>query len=221
MNVLKQQNQNTIRVLIADSHALVRAGLEALIQEIDKQAIIMQASNGTEALNYLYENTGFDLILMDIVLPDMDGLEVLKKLRQKSSDETIIIVISSVQKPSISKQTESLGAKLFLAKDTPSTTIVQYIRSALKKTSLPLEESNNVEPFKKKLNKRQLQIVQYMSQGMSNKEISQTIFLSEGTIKNHITQIFSFLGVSNRTQAIIEAEKLNLIKSNPTGSKFS
>lgn len=210
-------HKTNLNALIIDHNALVQAGLRSLVKEIDPTANIILSNNSLDALNNLYKDVRYDFILLNIDMPDMDGMELLRKISIHSAPQgAAIIVISSITDPGHIQQAKSLGATGFLPKNTPSTTITQTIRSALKGSkSTQFASGDNVTDIsqpRKKLNKRQLQILQYLAQGMSNKEISQTIFLSEGTIKNHITQIFNFLGVSNRTQAIIEAEKLDLIQ---------
>lgn len=188
--------------LIIDNHALVRAGLKSLIQKVEPAADVAQAATAQDALKHLSTKHEYDLILLDIDVPDMDGLTLLSKIRTTpSSQEAAIIIICSISDPTTLKQVNSLDVQYILPKDASKTDIIQRIRACVKCDTT------------QQLNKRQLQILRYLSQGMSNKEISQTIFLSEGTIKNHITQIFNFLGVSNRTQAIIEAERRNLTRS--------
>lgn len=205
-----------LQALIINSHILVQAGLGALIREIDPEAGVNLSDNSLDALKDIDQGTHYDLILLDIDMPDMDGLELLRKISaQTSTQTTAILVISGATDPERVAQAKSLGVKYFLPKKMPSTTIAQNIRSALKHDGPPPPNSGNLAKITQtnlQLNKRQLQILQYLAQGLSNKEISQTIFLSEGTIKNHITQILHSLGVSNRTQAIIKAEKLHLIK---------
>lgn len=215
MRALKSVAKHNLRALVIDHHVLVRTGLKALIQEIDGKAYVMQAGNALDALMYIYDEPELDLVLLDIHMPDMDGFDLVKKIRA-TSERTKIIVISSVSDDGTIKRIQESGVTLYLPKDTSSTAIIQNIRSTLKcHKPMPTANRDNVAVLKnaeKRLSKRQLQIIQYMSQGMSNKEISQVVFLSEGTIKNHVTRIFSFLGVSNRTQAIIEAEKRKLIQ---------
>ncbi len=215
MKPLKVTTASNIHALVIDNHALVSAGLKALIQKIDPQAEVAQAADAQTALHSIQAENAYDLICLDVDMPDMSGMELLQKICA-AAEQAAIVVISSVNDPEMIQYAASLGVKCFLPKDTSSTSIIQNIKSVLNRDDAPQAYGDNVAEIasrKKKLNKRQLQILQYLSQGMSNREISQTIFLSEGTIKNHFTQIFNFLGVSNRTQAIIEAEKRNLIKS--------
>ncbi len=215
MKPLKVTTASNIHALVIDNHALVSAGLKALIQKIDPQAEVVQAADAQTALHSIQVENAYDLICLDVDMPDMSGMELLQKICA-AAEQAAIVVISSVNDPEMIQYAASLGVKCFLPKDTSSTSIIQNIKSVLNRDDTPQAYGDNVAEIasrKKKLNKRQLQILQYLSQGMSNREISQTIFLSEGTIKNHFTQIFNFLGVSNRTQAIIEAEKRNLIKS--------
>ena len=208
-----------LQVLMVDDHALVRTGLELLILEIDKSAQVVQASSSSEALAVVEHNPYFDLILLDVDIPDMNGLCLLPKLLE-ISPEASIVVITGNEDFSLKEKALALGAKNYLTKNTNShiikKTLDQVIQAHQEKEVskgrvLHEQRITDTQDLASLFNSRQLQILECLAQGMADAKISQAISIPEASITNHITTILELLAVSNRTQAVVEAARRGLI----------
>ena len=218
-----------IRVLIVDDHQVIQEGLSAVLQtKVDVQ-VVGDAGDGQEAVEKARKLKP-DVILMDISMPVMDGVEATRIIRQENPDVGIVVLTMHEEEEYIFNAVKA-GATGYLLKDSDSAQIVQAIRAIYKGESLIhpsvatkiLAEfsqlsGNKGKPYrkpKKELTAREIGILQMVAEGKTNKEIASDLNLSEKTIKNHIRNIFHKLHVVDRTQAAFYALRKGLIKLNP------
>ena len=207
-----------IRVLIVDDHEIVREGLTTLLSEEPAVTVIGQAKNGAEALK-LAETLQPDVILMDVVMPEMDGIETTRRLRRHGLTSQIIILTSYTNDQHVRDAIEA-GAIGYLMKDVLKADLVRAIQMAhAGKPSLHPDAQQYLmqrvvtpAPPQKfsDLTKREREVLQLIANGLSNKEIAGTLHLTEGTVKGYVSAILAKLNVADRTQAALYAVKHNL-----------
>lgn len=208
-----------IRLLLVDDQTLIRQGLASLLSLEEDFEIVGHAGHGAEAVS-LVESLGPDLILMDIRMPVMDGVAATKTIREKHPSVKIL-VLTTFDEDEYIVQAMQAGASGYLLKDAPTEQLAAAIRSVhngftqLGPTIAPKlfsrlnaqTSSQTKEEAQSMFTGRELEILLLLGQGKSNKEIAQTLYITEGTVKNHITKILSLLNVRDRTQAALWAEK--------------
>lgn len=209
---------STIRVLLVDDHAIVREGLQMLLAEEADIEIVGEASNGKEALT-LAADLRPDVVLMDLVMPEMDGIEAMQHLRKLSPASHILVLTSFTDDQRVHAAIRA-GATGYLLKDVLKPELVRAIRDASQgKPTLHPEAQQRlmqqiVEPLEpsllEALTERERDVLRLIAQGKSNKEISATLHLTEGTVKGYVSAILSKLEVADRTQAALYAVKRGL-----------
>ncbi|HWJ77679.1 MAG TPA: response regulator transcription factor [Niallia sp.] len=212
-----------IKVLIAEDQAIVRSGLKMIIEQDPEIKVVAEAENGKEVLRLL-EHTVVDIVLMDIRMPVMDGMEATREIRKKLPLVKILI-LTTFNDEEYALTAFQEGANGFLLKTTDNMTLVNSMKSCLsgglsihdqvaaKLMPKLLKQSNKDNRSKSSfsLTERELEIIKRIGLGMTNKEISNELYLSVGTIKNYITQILIKLELRDRTQLAIFAVKNDLI----------
>jgi DNA-binding NarL/FixJ family response regulator len=203
-----------IRILIADDHPVVRAGLAAML-EIDPKAnitVLGQANNGCEAVE-LFAQLQPDIALIDLQMPQMDGVEAIAAIRKKFPTARLIVLTTYDRDEDIYRGLQA-GAKAYLLKDTPREELLACIQAVhAGRSFIPpqvgarLAERMNCP----ELSKREREVLQLMTAGMSNLEIGEALTITEGTVKSHINNILSKLNVNDRTQAVILALKRGIV----------
>lgn len=211
---------NTIRILIADDHSMVREGLKSLIELEDDIEVVGQAGDGQEAYNKIVELKP-DVVLLDINMPIMNGLEVLAKLQSDKIDVNVLILTIHNEIEYLYKAVE-IGVNGYVLKDSESDVLIKAIRSINSGESY-IQPNMASLLFKKingeldnqvkhnKLTKREIEVLKLITQGLLNKEIADELCISEKTVKNHVSNIFKKIEVSDRTQAAVYAIKNNLV----------
>lgn len=213
---------STIEVLIVDDHPLLRQGLSTLLELEGGITVVGQASNGPEALR-LAEELQPDVILLDINMPGMNGIEVAKIARERHPEIGILVLTIHDDETYVNEMIRS-GAKGYLLKDAEPRQVVQAIKQVARGGSVyPTELMERVmERYHElevqygrlqtaatiqelSLTSRELEILKYIVEGMSNKEIANALYISEKTVKNHITSLLRKLDVEDRTQAAVFA----------------
>ena len=209
-----------IEVMIADDHSMVREGLKQLL-ELDGDILITgEASDGVECLKLLEQSLP-QVLLLDINMPNMNGLEVLEKIKEEKIDTKVIILTVHNEVEYLLRAVE-IGIDGYMLKDSDSNELKKAILSVIQGESyiqpslIPILNSKMIERDveKEKLNlltKREVDVLKLMAVGSYNKEIGEKLNISERTVKNHISSIFKKIEVSDRTQAAIFAIKNNLI----------
>ena len=182
-----------IRVLIADDHGVVREGLVSLIKRNRADmTVVGEASNGREAVE-LWEQERPDVTLLDLRMPELDGVEVIKEIRAADKKARIIVLTTFDGDEDIYRAIQA-GAKGYLLKDVPREALMDSIRRVhAGETSVPLhlvaKLANRVSG--ETLSEREIEVLKLMAQGKSNKEIATALFISEGTVKSHGKSIFA------------------------------
>lgn len=206
-----------IRVLIADDHGIVRQGLRMYLQLDPELEIVGEASNGKEALD-MAGKLQPDIILMDILMPVMDGLEATTAILRQYPD-TKVIALTSVLDDAIIRQVIRAGAIGYLLKDTASDELCQAIHAASagqvqlsRQVALRMITGNDEEHLLQALTEREMDVLRLIAHGCSNKEIAQQLVIAEKTVKTHVGSILSKLGAASRTQAALIAIRLGLAK---------
>lgn len=206
-----------IKVMIVDDHAMVRTGLATFLEISDGMVLVGEAINGEEAIR-LCEQERPDVILMDLFMPDMDGVAATRAIRSQFP-ETQVIVITSFQEGDMVQDAIQAGAISYLLKNVSMDELVNAIRAAhqgkatmaqeaiqalVQQTSHPQEIGHDLTP-------REMEILELLVEGLNNPEISKKLHISIGTTRTHVSNIFSKLGVTNRAEAITLALRNNLV----------
>ncbi|MFL7893605.1 MAG: response regulator [Anaerolineales bacterium] len=214
-------SEANIRVLVADDHTVVRKGLAALLSA-EKYGIevIGEASNGGEAVQKA-EQLKPDVILMDLVMPGKSGIEAIAEIRQMQPRARILVLTSFADDDNVIEAIRA-GAYGFLLKDTSPDELVQTIHSVYAdKLTIPQElthvlfGSKGAQVERRKnlddLTKRELDVLKCIAQGMSNKQIAQTLSIGTTTVRSHVSSMIHKLNLENRTQLAIYAREHDLI----------
>ncbi|WP_352420714.1 response regulator transcription factor [Proteiniborus sp.] len=202
-----------IKVLIVDDQSLIREGLNMMLSLYSNISIVGEATSGKDAIEFLKEKE-VDLILMDIRMPIMDGVEATKVIKEKYS-QTKVLILTTFNEDEYIIQGLKNGADGYLLKDISSEELVKAIQTVYegnillqpdvaKKIVNSMEENATNKNIKrdslKELTRREKEIALLIGEGKSNKEIAETLFITEGTVKNHITKILDKLDLRDRTQ---------------------
>src|ERR1700733_2872766 len=209
-----QPQKVRIRVLIADDHGVVREGLASMInRNRADMTVVGEASNGREALE-LWKQEQPDVTLLDLRMPELDGVEVIKEIRAKDKNARIIVLTTFDGDEDIYRAIRA-GAKGYLLKDITREALMDSIRRVhTGETCVPLHliatltDRVSGEP----LSKRELEVLGLMAKGRSNKEIATALFISEGTVKSHGKSIFAKMNVTSRTEAVTKATRRGFLR---------
>lgn len=221
------ETSKEITIVVADDHRVVRAGLVALLSQQKGLRVVGEAGTGEEALRQV-EATRPRVVLMDLQMPGMDGIEATREIRARWP-ETEVLVLTTFHDDELIWGGIQAGARGYLLKDTPPDELFRAIQAVAQgKTLLPPEilsrlthviqqggpASRGGAPateLAEPLTEREQETLQLMARGYSNKEIAQALFISENTVKTHISSIFRKLEVNDRTEAATKALRLGLI----------
>ncbi len=210
----------SIRVLIADDHAMIREGLKQLLELDGTVEIVGEASDGYECLDLISELNP-DVVLLDINMPKLDGIQTLTLIRkQKIKNKVIILTIHNDIEYLI--KALDIGCDGYVLKNSDSATLKKAIMAVyegegfVEPSLTPQINSSlakrDIKADKvKELTKRELEVLKLIANGMFNKEIASTLNISERTVKNHISNIFHKINVSDRTQAAVFAIKNKIV----------
>ena len=206
----------TIKIIIADDHPVVRSGLRALLASQPDFEIVGEANHGEEAA-HLALSLVPDLILMDLQMPILDGLGAIRRIRGKLPQANILVLTTYGTDADILPALEA-GAIGYLLKDTPPEQLFQAVRNVARgEMALAPRVAEKVtqrltNASKNTLSSREIEVLELASQGNPKKAIAKKLFITEATVKSHFVHIFSKLGVTDRTAAVTEAVKRNIIK---------
>ena len=209
-----------MKLLIVDDHAILREGLVALLQQFEHGADVLQAADAAEGLRLAEANPDLDAVFLDLNMPDQGGMEIIPAFA-KRYPQLPVIVLSSSENPGDVRLALKSGALGYVPKSASPRNILSALRlvlsgeiyvpplmldlSTVDSSARPAHEASE------RLTERQTEVLQQLCRGVSNKEISRTLKLSEKTTKSHITAIFKVLGVVNRTQAAAAARRAGIV----------
>jgi DNA-binding NarL/FixJ family response regulator len=201
-----------IRVLTADDHALVRAGIAAMIANEPDIAVVAEASDGTEAVALYHEHIP-DVVLMDLRMPKLDGVSAITAIRTGYPDAHIVALTTYDGDADIHRAL-SAGACAYLVKDVLVGELIRAIRNAAAgKRLIPTAVASRLAEFTPRidLTEREVEVLRLVAKGLRNKEISRVIGTTEGTVKVHLKNILQKLGVTDRTEAVTLALQRGII----------
>ena len=215
----------TLRLLIVDDDALVRAGLRAVLGSEPDLEVVGEAGNGIEAKEQA-TNLEPDLVLMDIRMPDMDGLEATKHIVANGSSR--VLILTTFELDEYIYEAMRVGASGFLLKRSSPEELIKAVRVTASGDSLVLPEAmrrmieqfastgSQLDAIRKdidRLTDREKEVLRHVAAGLSNAEIAEEIFVSRETVKSHIGSILTKLGVRDRTQAVIAAYESGFVQT--------
>ena len=217
---MKGMKCKMIKLMIVDDHSMVREGLKQLLEIDDDMIVISQASDGEEGLKKLIEDKP-EVLLLDINLPKMNGLEMLKEIKEKNIDVKVLILTIHNEIDYLMKAVE-IGCDGYVIKDSDSNLLKKAIYSVyqgenfIQPSLTPalnagMANKNNMDDKVNELTRREIEVLKLIAEGLFNKEIAATLDISERTVKNHVSNIFKKIDVSDRTQAAVFAIRNNLV----------
>lgn len=223
-------NEEPARLVIVDDHDLVRDGLKAMLSVEQDMEVVGEASDGADALS-LCQKLKPDLALMDVRMPKIDGLAATRTLKRHLPQMSVLILTVHENQDYMLEAVRA-GASGYVLKDTPREELTTAIRKVLEGEAIlnqdlatrlvqhfALEIQDNPEPpsdpesvkIRDSLSNREREVLVHLARGQTNRTIAAELFISVGTVKNHVEHIFNKLEVSDRTQAVVRAFELNIV----------
>lgn len=209
-----------MKILVVEDHALVREGMVLTLRRFDRRAELLEASNASDALDLIERHCELDLVLLDLLLPDVNGLSLLHTVRGRYP-MLPIIVVSALDDAGTVKLSIRAGASGFVAKSSSSEVLLDAVRAVLAggvfvpdddgesgRRQRGLRPASEADDFD--LTIAQKRVFNLLVLGLSNREIGQSLGLAEGTVKLHVSKILRSLGVTSRSQAVVVASRLGL-----------
>jgi DNA-binding NarL/FixJ family response regulator len=206
----------TVRVLIADDHGVVRQGLRMFLSLDPELAVVGEAENGEEAL-LMTRELGPDVVLMDLLMPGMDGVEATRAIRNELPDVEVMALTSVLEDNFVTAAVRA-GAIGYLLKDSKPEELIRAIKGAADgqvqlapEAAARLMREVRAPESPEELTYRETEILKLLARGKANKQIGSTLFLEEKTIKAHVSSILKKLKVQSRTQAALQAVRAGLV----------
>lgn len=216
------QSAQIIRVLLVDDHPVVRSGLRALLEGLDGVPVVGEAADGAEALDMVTASRqqndpdveAIDVVVMDIEMPGLDGITTTRRLKEQNGPPVLILTTYDTQSDVMAAV--DAGAKGYLLKDAEPEKLRQAILdTAAGKQTLSTEIAallmHRMQQPQQSLSSREIELLELLATGATNKQLAQSLFISEATVKTHLVHIYQKLNVTNRTAAIDTARSQRLI----------
>ena len=203
----------TIRVMLADDHAIVRNGVAQILSEQSDIEVIAEAPDGNAAVE-LYRRERPDVSLVDLRMPILDGAQVVEKIRGEFPD-AVLVVLTTFDTDDDVDRALMAGAKAYLLKDVSPVDLVACVRTVHKGGTWvsPAVASKLVARMTRvQLTSREMAVLRLVAGGKANREIGESLNISEGTVKIHLTHLFEKLGATSRTDAVAKAVERGLIR---------
>ena len=212
------------RVLITDDHGVVRQGLRMFLSLDPDFEVVGEASNGEEALA-MARDLGPDVVLMDLLMPVMDGISATEKIRAELPDVEVIALTSVLEDASVTGAVRA-GAIGYLLKDTDSEELSRAIKAAAEgrvhlapEAAARLMREVRAPDSPEALTDREAEVLRLLAHGKANKQIASSLYVSEKTVKAHVSSILMKLGVQSRTQAALYAVRAGLVSIDELGEE--
>ena len=212
----------TIRLLIADDHLIVRQGLRLILETEPGFELIGEAGDGAEAVELAIELQP-DVILMDLRMPRVDGISAIQQLGAEQP-QIAIVILTTFNEDDLMREGLRAGARGYLLKDTDRTTLFNTIRAAAQGQTLlkpeivqqlltytQSQEKSSSQKVHTDLTDREIQVLEFVAQGDTSRQIAHNLGITERTVKAHLTSIYQKLGVDSRAAAVSEAMKLEIL----------
>jgi DNA-binding NarL/FixJ family response regulator len=214
-----------IKVMVVDDHAIIREGIRSLLELEHDISLVAEASSSSECMEILENDESYNIILMDLKMPGIDGIEATRLIKNQFPHIKVVI-LTNYEDDEFVLESIRVGADGYVLKDVKKVDLLKIIRSILedrgyidpavtrkvferlKRTSISTSEDSHVRPV---LSQRELQVLEQLVEGKSNKEIAETVCLSLDTVKAHLKNIYKKLGVCSRSQAAKAAIKEEII----------
>jgi DNA-binding NarL/FixJ family response regulator len=209
-----------MRILLADDHPLFREGVKPVLEKLDPDADVIEAVDFPSAFEAMRCSGEVDLVLMDLYMPGMSGIDGVIRFRAMFPDTPLVVLSASEQLEDIQKPLAA-GALGYISKSSPSDIILGALRQVLAggvytPPGLLGNDNTSTEPASAPgkrhpaLSGRQIQVLRHLAKGASNRQIGESLDVTEGTVKLHVAAIFRILKVNNRTEAVLVAQKMGL-----------
>lgn len=204
-----------MKILIADDHSLFREGLQHVLAGLGDGIELLHAADCARALELAAGHPDLDLVLLDINMPGMNGLDALERFCDRFPALPVVILSASTRRSDMQRALD-LGAMGFVPKDATGQQMIQALRLVLAGGMVVppalVRPDAGAGDWRAVLTERQREVLALLARGLANKEIARSLDLAEATVKMHVTAIMKLLGVSNRTQAVLAAQRLHLHK---------
>jgi DNA-binding NarL/FixJ family response regulator len=217
-----------IRVLLADDQALLRAGLRMILESAEDMTVAGEADDGATAIA-LAKETAPDVVLMDVRMPDVDGLEATRRIRESLPDGPRILILTTFDLDEYVYSALRAGASGFLLKDTLAADLLSAVRVVARGDAIvapPVTRrlierhiGTSGDPLPRTLAElrvltdREREVLELIARGLSNAEIAGRLFLTEGTVKGHVSRVLTKLGLRDRVQAVIFSYECGLVRA--------
>ena len=209
-----------IRLAIVDDHAVVRAGLAQLVETMDEVELVGEAGDGEEAVALCAERRP-DVVLMDLEMPRVDGIEATRRIRAAQPATAVVVLTSFSDRDRILRAIDA-GAAGYLLKDAGPDELARAVRAAARgdapldpKAARALLSARTTAAPADSLSEREREVLLMVAEGLANKQIARRLEISEKTVKAHLTSVFRQIGVTDRTQAALWAERNDLGRARP------
>lgn len=214
-----------MKILVIDDHVLIREALRRMLKELKREAAVLEASSGAEALEIMAEHGDLDLVLLDLKLPDGDGFLLLSEIRKRRPAMPVVVLSGFQDRTSVARALEA-GARGYIPKSARREVMLGALRlifaggiyippeimdrgqAPAPPSGLPSKEGPQISPSDLGLTARHLEVLALLMKGQNNKMICRALNLSEPTVKGHVTAILRALKVTNRTEAVIAANDM-------------
>lgn len=210
----------SIKLVIADDHFMIREGLKRLLESDKNLQVVAEAADGIEALEKL-KTVKTDILLLDINMPNMDGIETLKQIRQQNMNIKVLILTFHSELEYLTKAVDC-GCDGYILKSSEYKILREAVysiyngkkiiqQSLIEKFNSSVADKISIDEKISELTKREVEVLKLIADGLFNKEIAAKLIISERTVKNHVSNIFKKIDVSDRTQAAVFAIKNNIV----------
>ena len=215
----------TITVVLVDDQALVRAGFRMILEAEDDIEVVGEASDGDQAV-VATRQLRPDVVLMDVQMPRMDGLEATRRIVQEADIRSRVVILTTFERDDYVFEALRAGASGFLLKNAPPEELVHAVRVVAEGDALlaPSVTRKVIEDYARRpaprtsradmgrLTEREVEVLQLLATGKSNSELATHLFLGEGTIKTHVSNVLTKLGLRDRMQAVVFAYESGLVE---------